>query len=246
MISYLVFLLFLSLSAFSPYLSCNINVVVISRHLSLSLSFSPSSITYKFIYFSFVDVIVIVDVCFATFAEHSTRHVLFSLSLSLCILSTHPLPSFLVQTIPSLSLLLCHLNEHVGGEGLGTLDGQAKSTIPDEGGEHAEGTGNAKQYGVVVHLLHAVVLQQNTGVSIYIGPGVLDLAGFEENWRHHLVDLGDQLEQLIVGQMLEGELPLAGITRIGLAEHSMAIAGHNLRNKQGTTLVVVWRKVEIN
>lgn len=147
------------------------------------------------------------------------------------LLLLHP-PPFSLSHSPcspsSLSLLLCHLNEHVGGEGLGTLDGQAESAIPDEGGEHAEGTGHAKQYGVIVHLLHAVVLQQDTGVGIYIGPGVLDLAGFGKDWGHHLVDLGDKLEQLIVGQMLEGELSLAGVTRIGLAEHSMAVAGHNL------------------
>lgn len=59
-ISYLVFLLFLSLSArsFSPYLFCNINVVVISCHLFFSRSLSLSlprllvATAYKFIYFS--------------------------------------------------------------------------------------------------------------------------------------------------------------------------------------------------
>ena len=136
-------------------------------------------------------------------------------------------------------LLLNHLHEHVCGQGFGTFDGQAQSTIPDEGGQHTESAGYTEQDGVVVHFLHAVVLQQDTGVSIYIGPGVLDLAGFSEDWGHDLVDLGNQLEEFIVGQMLEGELALAGVAGIGLTEHSVTVTGNDLAGLEGLPDVVL-------
>ena len=58
---------------------------------------------------------------------------------------------------------------------------------------------DSEQDGVVVHLLHSVVLQQHAGVRIHIGPGVLDLARLEQDRRHEVVELADQLEQGIVG-----------------------------------------------
>lgn len=41
----------------------------------------------------------------------------------------------------------------------------------------------------------AIYLEEDTGVGIYVGPRVLDFAGFHENRRHDLVNLGDQLEK---------------------------------------------------
>lgn len=126
-------------------------------------------------------------------------------------------------------LLLNHLDQQIGGERLGALDGQAQGTIPDKRGQDTEGTGHTEEYGVVVHLLHAVVLQQDTGMGIYIGPGVLHLAGLGQDWWHHLVDLRHQLEQLVFGQVLQGELALAGVAGIGLTEHSMTITRNDLK-----------------
>ena len=57
----------------------------------------------------------------------------------------------------------------------------------------------AEQDGVVIHLLHSVVLQQHTRVRIHIGPRVLDLARLEQDRRHQVVELTDQLEEGIVG-----------------------------------------------
>ena len=53
----------------------------------------------------------------------------------------------------------------------------------------------SEENGVVVHLLHAKVLEEHTGVSIHVGPGVLHLAGLQEDGRHQLVELGDHLGQ---------------------------------------------------
>ena len=58
---------------------------------------------------------------------------------------------------------------------------------------------DSEQDGVVVHLLHSVVLQRHARVRIHIGPGVLDLARLEQDRRHEVVELADQLEQGIVG-----------------------------------------------
>ena len=58
---------------------------------------------------------------------------------------------------------------------------------------------DAEQDGVVIHFLHSVVLQQHTRVRIHIGPRVLDLACLEQDRRHQVVELADQLEQGIVG-----------------------------------------------
>merc|ERR1711962_1624062 len=46
-----------------------------------------------------------------------------------------------------------------GGHRLWSLKGQAKSTIPHKGGGHTKGPGYSKENSVVVHLLHAKVLE---------------------------------------------------------------------------------------
>ena len=45
------------------------------------------------------------------------------------------------------------------GHGLGSLQREAKSSVPDQAGGHSQGPGDAEEHGVVVHLLHSVVLQ---------------------------------------------------------------------------------------
>lgn len=78
--------------------------------------------------------------------------------------------------------------------------------------------------------------------NFHIGPGVLDLAGFGENWWHDLVDFRHQLEEIIVGQVFERELTLAGVAWIGFAEHSVTVAGHNLRaNRVKVSTKFTWQ-----
>lgn len=125
------------------------------------------------------------------------------------------------------------LHESVGGHGLGAFDGESQGAVPHERGQDAESTRHAEQDGVVVHLLQAVVLEEDAGVSINVRPWVLDLAQFSQDWRHNLVDVADELEQRVVGQMLEGELALASVARIGLAEDSVSVAGNDLSRLEG-------------
>ena len=113
----------------------------------------------------------------------------------------------------------------------------------------------SEENGVVVHLLHAVVLemeklgkknpqimsetnniylQQNTRVGIYVGPGVLDLAGLQEDWWDQHVQLGDKFEQFVVREMLESELPLTGVSGVSLAEDSVTVARDDLSRLEET------------
>lgn len=124
------------------------------------------------------------------------------------------------------------LHQSIGGHGFRAFDWQSQGAIPDERSQHTKGTGHAEQHGVVVHLLQSVVLQQDTGVGIYIWPWVLDLAEFGQDWGHDLVDVGHQLEQGIVWQMLQGELALASVTRIGLSQNGVTVARNNLKSKK--------------
>lgn len=69
-------------------------------------------------------------------------------------------------------------------------------------------------------------------MGINVGPWVLDFSQFGQDWRNDLVDVADKLEEWIIGQMLEGELALAGITRICFTEDSMTVAGNDLARFQ--------------
>lgn len=75
---------------------------------------------------------------------------------------------------------------------------------------------------------HVSYLQQHSAVGVNIGPGVLGLALFQEHVGHNLVKLGNQLEHWVVGQVLQGKLALAGVTRVCFPQDSMAVAWHNL------------------
>lgn len=86
-------------------------------------------------------------------------------------------------------------HEEIGAKGLGPFDGEAEGAGPDQGREDAQGAGDSEEDGVVVHLLHAEVLEEDSGVGVHVGPGVLDLACFEEHRGHDLVHLRHQLWQ---------------------------------------------------
>lgn len=61
-------------------------------------------------------------------------------------------------------------------------------------------------------------------MSIYVGPWVLSLALLEEDVGNDLVKLGDELEELVVGKVLESEFTLAGVSGISLSKNSVTVA----------------------
>jgi hypothetical protein len=90
-----------------------------------------------------------------------------------------------------------HLNKLLSRERLGTFNRQSKSTnnqntklpwegggvvpIPDELRQDAKSTGDTEQDGVEVHFLQSVMVQQDSGVGIDVGPWVLDFSEFVED-----------------------------------------------------------------
>ena len=48
-----------------------------------------------------------------------------------------------------------------------------------------------------------------------------------------MVELAHELEHGIVGQMLQSELALRSVAGVGLAQHGMAVSGHDLTALQG-------------
>ena len=101
-------------------------------------------------------------------------------------------------------------------------------TVPDELGGDTERARDAEEDGVEVHLVEAVVREEHARVRVDVRPGVLRLAGLEEDAGDDVVHLVDELEHLVVGQVLERELALRHVARVGLAEHRVAVAGHDL------------------
>ena len=51
-------------------------------------------------------------------------------------------------------------------------------------------------------------------MGINIGPRVLGFASLAQDTGCNLVDLAIELEEGVVGKVLEGELPLGGVTRV--------------------------------
>jgi hypothetical protein len=64
------------------------------------------------------------------------------------------------------------------------------------------------------------------------------LSVFGENTRRDLVDLADELEHWVVGEMLLRELALGDVAGVGLAEHGVAVAGDDLAGLEGGPQVV--------
>ena len=85
----------------------------------------------------------------------------------------------------------------------------------------------SEENGVVVHLLHAKVLEEHTGVGIHVGPGVLHLASLKEDRGHQLIQLRHHLEQLVVGQMFQGKLPLASVSRVSFPKNCVSVSRHH-------------------
>jgi hypothetical protein len=55
----------------------------------------------------------------------------------------------------------------------------------------------------------------------------------EENVRDNLVDLSDELEQRVVGEVLEGKLSLSSVSGVGLSEDGVTVTGDDLSALEG-------------
>lgn len=71
-------------------------------------------------------------------------------------------------------------------------------------------------------------LQEDSTVSVDIGPWVLGLPMLRQHPWSDLKQLGDYLEEGIVREVLLGKLALAHVARIRLAQHSMTKPWHHL------------------
>lgn len=123
-------------------------------------------------------------------------------------------------------------------EGLGALDGRADCAVDDELREDTDGAGNTEEDGVVAGLGEAVVLEEDTGVGIDVGEGVLGLAVLGEDTWGDLVDLADQLEHGVVWEVLLGKLALGHVAGVSLAENGVAVTGDDLAGVEGGPEVV--------
>lgn len=130
------------------------------------------------------------------------------------------------------------LGPGLGGEGLGALDGGTDGAVDDELRKHTKGTGHTEEDGVEVLLLEAVVLEEDTGVGIDVGEGVLGLAVLGEDTGGDLVDLGDEVEHGVVGKVLKSELALADVAGVGLAEDGVAVTGNDTARLEGVPKVL--------
>jgi hypothetical protein len=132
------------------------------------------------------------------------------------------------SSITHLQLGADQLGVGLGAERLGPLNGGTDGTVDDELGKHTKSARHTEENSVVVLLSEAVVLEEDTRVSVDVGVGVLGLAVLGEDAGGDLVDLADELEHGVVGQVLLGELALRHVAGVRLAEDGVAVSGNDL------------------
>ena len=148
-----------------------------------------------------------------------------------------PSPSFSLSLLIPLQLL-DELSPLVSGEGLGSLDGGTESAVNDELGKDTNGAGDTEEDGVVASLSETVVLEEDTGVGVNVGVGVLGLAVLGEDTGGDLVDLGDEVEHGVVGHLLLGESALSHVTGVSLSEDGVTVTGDDTAGVEGGPEVV--------
>jgi hypothetical protein len=126
-----------------------------------------------------------------------------------------------------------NLGISLSAEGLGTLNWRTNSTVNNELRQDTKGTRDTKENGVVVLFSEAVVLQQDTGVGIDVGVWVLGLSVLGKDAGGDLVNLADELEHWIIGEMLLGEFTLGDVAGVSLAEDGVAVARNDLAGLEG-------------
>lgn len=122
---------------------------------------------------------------------------------------------------------LCLLEETSQVDALGALNGEAESTVPDELGQGTQTARDTKGGSVVQGLVEAVVVEQDTRAAVNVRVRVLGLAVLLEHLGGDAAVLLDQLENGVLGNLgASGGIVHQSLeARVGLAEHSVAIAG---------------------
>jgi len=78
------------------------------------------------------------------------------------------------------------------------------------------------------------VVQQDTGVGINIGPGVLDFTEVLEDGRNDVVDGLAEFDEGIVLDVFNGEFSLMDVSGVSVSEDSVTITGNDLSGTEGS------------
>lgn len=76
-------------------------------------------------------------------------------------------------------------------------------------------------------------------MGVNVGVRVLGLAVLGQDTGGNLVDLADQLEHGVIGQLAQGKLALGDVTGVGLAQDGVTVTGHDTATVQGRPQVVL-------
>ncbi len=120
------------------------------------------------------------------------------------------------------------VDQVIKSERVGSLDRETKSSAPDLGGHHTEGSGYTEEHSVVVELVQAVVHEESTRAGINVGPGVAYLASGLKNVRDYLVDGLNKVDEVVVLNVLLSKVELAHKARIGLSQDGVTVSWDNL------------------
>ena len=113
---------------------------------------------------------------------------------------------------------------------LGAFERKSHASGPDELRQASESAGNTEENSVVAHFSHTEVLEKDTGVGINVRPWVLGFSLFEKDVRSDLVEVRNEFEHWIIGEVLEGEFTLASVARISLTKDSVSVSGNDLKS----------------
>lgn len=80
--------------------------------------------------------------------------------------------------------------------------------------------------------------QQAARVGVHVGPWVLGLSSGQQDVGDDLVELVDQLDQALAGDVLEGELALACVARISLSQDGVAVTRDDTARGEDLTAVL--------
>jgi hypothetical protein len=118
-------------------------------------------------------------------------------------------------------------------KGVGALNGHSQGAGPNLSGHDTEGTGDTEEDGVVVVLGKSVVHKEGSGSAINIGPGVLNFTSGSEEVGDGLVVGAHEVDEVVVLDVLLGELKLEHEAGVSLAEDGVTVAGDDLTGGKG-------------